>query len=335
MPRKIDVSESSESGDGSKPKTYLTIVLGVLIACALFYGIITGPLLNDYINGSKCIPNLYDFYDLKVGYNTTAVYFVGASYVGNSVYPIEINRILKEKGYDNITVYTTYVSSEGPLDRVIHLQKLIDSKPSMVIYGAAVSSLSKNFINEEDVLIVRDRLNIREDSLKFYTPEETEQFNKNKDIWEMKRFVPGALRSLLVKNTVNIGYDYNYLTDPFGGAEKRIINDKIYYDENALEQLRQPDYSIEYDISNSSRPVKAFYYILDVLEEENIDVVVVNAPINPLRSDKITNETRQKYFDVLNGSGYEWIDFEYSLPEEYFFDGIHPTFDGAMILAPK
>ena len=328
----IDKTKRKEP-EAKKWKVVAGIVVGLVFGGALFVGsiICLNPVLDEYFDDNKEIENLYDFYDLNVGYNTTSVYFVGASHVAESVYPAEINRILKENGYENVTVYSAYVSSEGPLDRLVHLQNLIASKPSMVIYGISASKVSQDEINEDNILIVKDRIQLIDDSLSYYTPEEVELLTGSLNPFDMKRFISSALIYKL--NPVR-SFEIDYSVDPLGGeyARKYIWGANVA--EETIAYLYDPNHIIEYSISEESRAVQAFNYILTTLEDNGIDVVVVNAPINPLASDKITKETRDNYYSVLNNTGYEWYDLEYSIPPEYFFDGTHPTFDGAMNLAP-
>jgi len=332
---KIDrlIEKTTEKDGVKKWKVVVGIVVGLVLAGGLFVGglYLLNPVLEDYFDDNKEIANLYDFYDLKVGYNTTAVYFVGASHVAESVYPAEINRILRERGYENITVYSAYVSSEGPLDRLVHLQNLIDSKPFMVIYGISASKICQEEINEDNILIVKNRLNLIDDSLQYYTNEELSLLQGSLNPLDMKRFFSSAFMYELLPIRE---FEIDYSVDPLGGEYARKYIWGANVNDETIAYLYNSNHRIEYYISNDSRSVGAFNYILSTLEEEDIDVVVVNAPINPLASDKITEDTRENYYSVLNETGYDWYDLEYSIPAEYFFDGTHPTFDGAMALAP-
>ena len=329
---KIDkfLRRDSDKGEVKKSFVVATIIIGVLVACCFGVGYFV-YYLSDYFDDNKEITNLYDFYDLKVGVNTNAIYFIGGSYVAESVYPPEINKILKERGYGDYTVYTTYVSSECPLDRLVHLQKLIESKPTIVIYGMTASALSKNTITEDNVLIVKNRLNLLDGISQFYTDDELNMIYGIPDISDYNKFLDSAKR--YNKNPVRL-FEIDYSIDPLGGEYARTYIWGANANKDALNYLYNPDYVINYQLSETSRTVEAFNYILQTLEEENIDVVVVNAPINPLVSDRISTESREEYFSLLDDTGYDWYDFEYRISDEYFFDTVHTTFAGAMELAP-
>lgn len=316
-----------------KWKAYVVVAVGVLVGVGLFFGgmAVLNPIIDKYLDENKEITALYNFYDTKAGETTDAVYFVGGSYVAESVYPPEINRILAEKGFENLTIYTAYVSQECSLDRLIHLQKLIDSKPKMVIYGMTASALSLNSITEDNVLIVKDRLSLYDNISQFYTDDELQLLYGETNPYDKKRFIKSALLYAL-----NPHRDFNidYSIDPLGGAYARehiwganVAPQKIAY-------LYDSETVLTYPVSSTSRTVKAFNFILSELEKNGIDVVVVNAPINPLASDKIDEDTRSKYFSILDETGYDWADFEYRVPAEDFFDGVHTKFSGAMKLAP-
>lgn len=316
-----------------KWKAYVIVAVGVLVGVGLFFGgmAVLNPIIDKYLDENKEITALYNFYDTKAGETTDAVYFVGASNVAESVYPPEINRILAEKGFENITVYTAYVSSECPLDRLIHLQKLIDSKPKLVIYGIVASKISKDSVTDDNILIVKDRLSLYDNISQFYTDDELQLLYGETNPYDKKRFIKSALLYALNPHRE---FNIDYSVDPLGGAYAREHIFGANVDPKNIAYLYDPETVLTYPISNSSRTVKAFNFILSELEKNGIKVVVVNAPINPLTSDKISEDTRNKYFSILDDTGYEWADFEYRIPAEYFFDGSHTTFAGAMKLAP-
>ena len=96
----------------SKISVVTGIVVGVLFGFSLVFGIIYASGVYTYIENTKEIVNLYDFYNINVGDNTNAVYFVGSSIVGCSIDPIQINQHLEELGYENITAYNLAINGE-------------------------------------------------------------------------------------------------------------------------------------------------------------------------------------------------------------------------------
>jgi len=52
-------------------------------------------------------------------------------------------------------------------------------------------------------------------------------------------------------------------------------------------------------------------------------VIVINMPLNPLLSARISNETRKNYFNFLNQTGVEYYDFERAFSGEFFVDLTH------------
>ena len=46
-------------------------------------------------------------------------------------------------------------------------------------------------------------------------------------------------------------------------------------------------------------------------------------PLNPLLSEKITDESRKNFSEFLNQTGVVWYDYEYLFGEEYFADTHH------------
>ena len=87
--------------------------------------------------------------------------------------------------------------------------------------------------------------------------------------------------------------------------------------------------------AEETRNVQALKYMVNSCKEANIPVVIINMPIHPLLSEKITDESRENYFEILDTLDVKIIDMEKEYGDEHFWDLIHTTWDGALAFSDK
>ena len=106
--------------------------------------------------------------------------------------------------------------------------------------------------------------------------------------------------------------------------------------EQILKEANDPDDPWHPIVTNeSTRYKQALIYNVQTLQNAGIPVVLINMPLHPLTSEKITDESRQNFYDLLNETGAKWYDMELGCGDEYFFDSHHMTFYGATQFAPR
>ena len=315
----------------------ISIICSVMICIGFFLGLYYFADVDTYLKDNKEIIHLYDFYDKKVGENETAVYIIGSSVVAESIIPPEINRLLVQKGYDNIKLYTCYLSSDTPMSRSVQLKNIIDSKPSLIIYGLMPRDISSNDWKDEYFVIVHDRLHLCNNSEYLYSKEQLNTLSKNDDIWYNKKFLLSAL-NYRPSSADNSHYErLNYSYDPIGEDIRKSISTRA--DINAtLANVNNPNsfWRTESEVSDEwTQNKEALMYIVKTLKENNVPVVIANMPINPLLSEQISNSSYSNYFDLINGINVDYYDLDGCYSPEDFFDEVHMTYDGAIKFAPR
>ncbi|MDE2521575.1 MAG: hypothetical protein O0X93_00255 [Methanocorpusculum sp.] len=313
--------------DGTTRSTVVVCVLtGVLIAGGLFVAgmYAAEPVIDAYLHDTKQIYWLYDFYDQDIGSTQTAVYFIGSSVVGDAVHCREIDQYLQNAGY-NISTYNLLMDGDTPLRRLPQIQNIISSHPSLVVIGVTYRSVTDDQWVDETVVLVHDKLKINPDASQFYSSEELHDLKQKPDLRYKVRF----LRSVLMPYRDTWGNDgISYAKDPFIviSNDRRTANILI---ENIQKQANDP--------SDKWRPVvpaemtrhkQALIYNVQTLQDAGIPVVLINMPLHPLFSEKITNESRQNFFDLLNETGAKWYDMEFAYDSEYFRDSHHASLEG-------
>ena len=312
------------------------VVVGIAIALSTTMGSLLGILfladVDGYLHDNKEIINLYDFYDQRVGVNETAVFFIGSSIVGNSIYPTEVNNIVK-RSYPNVTAYNLAVSGDVPIERVLEIQKIIDAKPSLVIYGITYRSVTADIDYArffERIKPVYSRIDIRNDSLFLYTLEEKKYFAPLNDIEKIR-----YLRSAVEYKCSGIHRSINYSYDPYGGEDLRKSMGNVPQIK-MVSEANDPNCQWRPFVTNESTRYKdALIYIVKTLQDAGIPVIILNMPIYPLISEKMPDESKSNFCNLLDETGVVWYNFDCYLDEDCFRSTGHTNFDGALKFAPR
>ena len=337
----IDKTKRKEP-EAKKWKVVVGIVVGLVLAVSMFmcvWGFVLTPIIDDYVSNSKQIVAVYDFYDLKVGEERTAVYFVGSSIIGCGIDSDEINRILRNDGY-NITVYNLGIDGDNALERSLQIKNIIDSNPALVVFGETYNRVLPETWNEESVFLVRDRIIVDSDALYLYSDDELDTLLKTSTIFDNKRFTVSAIRqSLAGIQKINVSASTDMYALPKGDnwryTEENNPNYKGY--EGIVEEANSGSWSpvITNEMTNAK---EAVIYNAQTLMDAGIPVVILNMPLHPLISEHVTEESRENFFALLDSTGALWYDYEFACPDdEYWYkDGHHIAPEtGAKMFAPQ
>ena len=306
--------------------------MGLVLVFSVYFGIYCFADVDTYLE-TKEIVRLYDFYDLKVGENETAVYILGDSFVSYSIYSPLLNQQLSERGFD-ISEYNLAIQGGVPIMHSLQVQNIIDSKPSLVIIGVSYRHLADgNYWIEERVSLVKDRLKIREDSFYLYSNYQIDDINSDLSIWYSKKFLMSALEYKLTNSNKSIVVKNSVYNDYHGLNYTRPSMQHSY--EEIVAAAQDPNNSFRAKItSESTQNKEALLYMINVLEDAGIPVILINAPLHPLLSENISDESRQNLHDFLDSTGVTWYDMEFSMNEKYFIDIYHLDDRGALKFTP-
>jgi len=334
---KIDrlIEKTTEKDGVKKWKVIVGIVVGLGIVLSLFLGLLWAVDVDGYLE-SKSIIKIYDAYEKKVGDDSNFAYYLGDSTASYSIYPPLIRDELNKSGYD-FSLFGVSVGNEAPLMRVLQTQNIIDSKPSAVIYAISYRHVSdyENWV-PENLYLVHDKLKVRDDSLYLYTENELNDINHVLNIFDKRVFIPSAFK---VK--------YDDLSSPNTNGDSWHDEDGIYYNlgntrgsmQNGINDIvaaaTNPQNSFRPEIKDeSTRNKEALLYFSQTLTENDIPLIFISAPINPIMADEISSESRQNFHDFLNSTGAVWYDMEYAIPSEYFVDVYHLGEEGCLMFSP-
>ena len=337
----IDKTKRKEP-EAKKWKVVVGIVVGLVLAVSLFMSVwsfVLTPIIDDYVSNTKQVVAVYDFYDLKVGEERTAIYFIGSSIIGCGIDSDEINHILIEEGYD-ITVYNLGIDDNDPIEQSLQIQNIIDSKPALVIFGETYNRILQEKWNEEAVFLVRDRITVRPDSLHIYSDDELDELLKSPELFDNKRFTVSAItQSLKGIQDIDVTSSTDMYSLPKGDnwrhTEENNPNYKGY--DGIVEEANSGSWSpvITDEMTNAK---EALIYNAKTLMDAGIPVVILNMPLHPLISEHVREESRENFFALLDSTGALWYDYEFACPDDdyWYKDGHHIAPEtGAKLFAPQ
>lgn len=337
----LDTKRERERESYSKPRTKIVLALMLALslcmcsfAASILYLYSVNPTIEKYIDNQQ-ISKLYDFYDQKVGLNTTAVYFIGSSIIAGGVAPPLIHKNLTSQGYGNITTYNLGFNGDTPLQRSVQIQKIIDSKPSLIIFGLTYRSFADKRFVEEFIVLPHDRLQVRNDSLYLYSKDEIDLFDTVPDIFYTKKYLWSALNANLDQNNSINGYLNEYDVEEYLRSHSMGKDNTTPNIQEVIRQANDPNDLWRPVITNEhNRYKEAILYNVKTLQNAGIPCVIINMPLHPITSAKITDNTRNNYFTLLNDTGASIYDLEHIFENDDFTDSHHISWKGAVKIEP-
>ena len=334
---KIDrlIEKTTEKDGVKKWKVIVGIVVGLVLACSVLFGLILLADVDGYLYHEKEVLHLYEFYDDKVGKDDCAVFFLGSSMIGDSIYTKGINENLDAAGYD-ITTYCLVMQGDTPLRRTVQIQNIIESSPSLVIIGVTYGDVINPSWPSERVILVHDKLDIREDSLYLFSEDELNDFSVEPNLLYKKQYISSALGSVTHESSKWWDYhshpyvqmqdiSYNNISELIVDIDKKSLisalhgGDRYYIGEVPAELTRHKE---------------ALIFNVKTLQNSGISVVIINMPLHPITSSYITDESRQNMYDLLNQTGATWYDMECEYDATFFKDNHHASLYGALQFTP-
>ena len=325
--------------EAKKWKVVAGIILGLVLSLSILYGLyaVTEPIVKSGDTSLSTIDNLYAFYDLNIGNEETAVYFLGSSLTSFEIYSPLIDEELQKRGYD-VTTYNLFVEADTPRLRALQIDEIIESQPALVIYGVSYRTITTNSLHHGRTLASLSHIEFTPELKRFYTDSELISLNHG------SFYQKGYVFENLKKAVQYIG------TESTPSSPKEISRETaLRYAKDSTSSWVKKKSSETKDMdavikaldnpTNDWRPVvpsgdtlnkQAFMYNVKKLEEAGIPVVIINMPVSPLLSEKITDESRQNFYDYLDSTGVTWLDMENMYDDSHFFDYIHSTWEGSL-----
>jgi len=309
-----------------------SIIFSIIIALVAYFLLIHFVVEVDLQKNQRELAIL-DFYEQP---HDGDFFIIGSSLVYEGIDAYLIEDYLQKQGI-NRSVYNLGMSADKPLSRLPELEKLISSKPEVVVIGLNYDDLTNSTnIYDDRLALVSQRISRDEEyqtllndtqiKLLKQSPSENLFYNRKFILTSIYHF----LRDILFKRE-NLNRGETFATnfkDPWNLKTNWTESEKIEvgkkYNKNATPVF-----------SDLNPQKKALLYTLNKLQQNNIEVIIVNMPIDPYYSNNINESTRQNFFDFLNTTGVPWFDYEREYPSDFFADTEHMNVAGRTNFSPK
>ena len=218
---------------------------------------------------------------------------------------------------------------------------IISSKPKQVIIGITSSSFDESMNQNEDLFFVMGSSEqIKTDQFleKRLSDKEKELLALNfleKERYKRKFILPFYIEVVkqLFVNSDEKPFDFSNFKNPHYFSYNQT-------DQELLAKLDDPEIRSIFMIENSSkRQREAFVYLIAELRKENIPVVVLQMPLNPLIKENIPLESLNLFDNyMLNLSekfDFALVNLQDDFEREYFTDLTHLNSQGERIISEK
>lgn len=309
-------------------KILLTVLFAVIFAFICYMIFITA-FIDPWLDNNQRELCLLNFYSDRTTTNATVVYFIGTSQIKEG-----IDCYIIEDYFDNTTgsleCYNLAVNADTPLRRLTELESIVKTKPDMVVIGVQISDIYKNSdIQDSRLMLLSNRVIIDNESAGLFDEKQRGMLNMDpvsRAISERIYIISYINYMTINKYIPNSLADYEYRNN-FKNPYKNIENFSI--DEKIMRLHREPvnDTKFSEYYENSTNKI-ALKHIVQELRDNNITVLIINVPSDPLRSKFISNTTRINYFEYLDSLDIPYYDFENRYPSSFFHDVSHMNEQG-------
>ncbi len=320
-------------------KIYFLLVIALILAFGIYFLIISlyvNPFLENYSDlnrGSKIL----QFYQETEDCNQ--IYYWGSSSIKEDIDANLIDKI--NPAYCN---YNLGNPASTPLRRLIELKPTISSKPSAVIFGVTYTSFSDNWLFPYDQYALISKDIEKKEIPIFYneTYKELLSMNELKLLLYKRKFIAPATKNLLEHirskffKTKNPSYFKEYNQD--FKSEGILLQETEENDPQFNFTLENKKDFSEYAVPPKENIEKSsFEFIIKELSKNNIKVIIVEAPMNPLLLDKIDSESKDNFEGYLKNISEKHkisiLDYTSVYDSNYFYDGHHLNKKGREIFS--
>lgn len=315
-------------------KVILTLSFAIILAFICYF-LFTTILLNPWLEANQRELCVLNFYTHKNTSMVPEIFFIGTSQIkeGLDCYIIEADF---KKSNISSNCYNLAVNADSPLRRLIELDLIIKTKPRVVVIGTGYSDIYEGEqIENSRLMLVSNKIILDNTSLKLFDNRQLELLNLDpieRDIssriyiisylnyWTVNQLSPNSDADYAYRN--NFKNPHMTFNDPT--SENLTVNEKIALI-NKYNLTNDIVFTKNYGETANKLALK---HIIQELNKNNITVILVAMPLDPLRAQTISYATQENYFSFLNSTGVPSYNFQNRYPSNYFHDLDHMNIEG-------
>lgn len=313
----------------------ILVLLATIIISVIANGLFLHLFVKPYLDESNRVVNIFNLYRTLEDDPQRRIFFIGSSQIEADIDCNLIDKLINGhgNGYSktdsniNVQTYNLGYPADTPLRRLTEVASMSECRPGMIIIGLtyyAVNDTSFNISADDLVLVSRD-MQLDNYSRSLFSTDEIELIDMNpiyREFYQRKFIVPSILNLLRVSETSEQEAAKNFKVQP-------AFSENLTYDLLLIRINNSRDTLDKYVVSPRENNQKlALNQTLRLLHSKGISVVIINMPLNPLLSDKISNDTRRNYFSYLNLTKSSYYDYERRYGPQCFSDLTHLNYLG-------
>lgn len=308
----------------NRNKIIATVVAAIIISFSI-NAILLHVLVGPYLNDTNRVVNIFNIYHSLEDIPQEKIFFVGSSQIEAGI----DSNLIEDKIDAGLSaqVYNLGYPGDTPLRRLTEVARLSECHPRVVIIGLtyyAINDTSFN-ISADDLALVSGDLKLDEYSRSLFSAEEIGLIDMSPlylKFYQRKFIIPSLLNMLRESETPEHQAAKNFKALPMN-------SENLTYELLLIRLNNSRDLLDKYAVGPEENTQKeALNYTIHLLHSQGFSVAIINMPLNPVLSGKISEDTRRNYFSYLNTTYSNYYDYERRYPSRCFSDLTHLNFLG-------
>ncbi len=311
-------------------------IIATVVAAFIISFIINVILLHisvgPYLNETNRVVNIFNLYRNLEDFPQEKIFIIGSSQIEAGIDSNIVEKYIEKKESKTGVRLSSHVYNLGypgdtPLRRLTEVAQLSKCRPRLVIIGLtyyAINNTSFN-ISADDLTLVSGDIQLDDYSRSLFSAEEIGLIKISPlylKIYQRKFIIPSLLNMIRKGENPERETAKNFRVLP-------IIRENLTYELLLIRLNNSRDMLDKYVVSSEENTQKmALNYTIHLLRSQGFFVAIINMPLNPVLSLKISEDTRRNYFSFLNSTGTNYYDYERRYPSQCFSDLTHLNFRG-------
>ncbi len=317
----------------NKKNCIFLLPLAMLILATFSYAVLINSF-NDYGAENNRYLEVQDAYKTLP---PESVIFLGDSQVRED---LDCSLIGAEEDTEAANCFNFGVAGIIPVQLALQKEQMVSSRPKVVFLGVSPLLFNENMNKNDDFYFLKwegqqEQQQEQPDSFLFprLTAEEKDLLQMDKIdrlLYKRKFVLPHYLG--IIKQVFSAGKSSGSRQKAAFNSFNNFNNPYLFTEEQSKEELaakvNDPEITGIFDFSSSSkRQRESFIYLIHELKKENITVVIIQMPLNPILLEKINPQSLSVYDQYLSEISsvceIPLIDFGANFAEDEFIDLTH------------
>ncbi len=248
-------------------------------------------------------------------------------FIGDSQIREDIDCISIEK--NNLSCYNFAIEGILPIQLALISNEIINSNPKRVIIGVSPLFFSESINKNDNIFFFAGdkKINLDKQVIKMLNHNEVKLISMNwfkKGLYKRKFILPfylGLIKGIFEKDNKENSNNFNNFKNPY-------IFNKIETNSELKKKLNNTNTIELFKFNNSKiREVDAFKYLISKLRINNIEVTIIEMPLNPIIKEYVNSGSKEEFSLFISKVSKEYnttyIDISDYFKDDEFIDISH------------